>query len=292
MARLTTRFVQTAPPGRHGDGDGNGILRSGPCDGPRSPRLGRSPGRITGWHGGASTPRHSGPAGTSPPPPTFAEGVEAVLALQRPNWRDGGKSEKQWRASLDTYAVALMSKPVSDITAHDVLAVVGPVWNDKRERRRGGGCFNASARCSGGPWPMDIGPTLRSRPCGRRSRRMAFTGRALAHGEVGAALATIRESQAWPSTRLALEFVALTVARSGEVRGARWEEVDLEAATWTVPADRMKASRPHRVPALRRRRGRPGGRPGALRRRPPRTLLVFPSQRGPGRCLTPPWASS
>ena len=143
-------------------------------------------------------------------PPTFAEGVEAVLALQRPNWRDGGKSEKQWRASLDTYAVALMSKPVSDITAHDVLAVVGPVWNDKRERRRGGGCFNASARCSGGPWPMDIGPTLRSRPCGRRSRRMAFTGRALAHGEVGAALATIRESQAWPSTRLALEFVALT----------------------------------------------------------------------------------
>ena len=78
-------------------------------------------------------------AGRHVPPPTFAEGVEAVLALQRPNWRDGGKSEKQWRASLDTYAVALMSKPVSDITAHDVLAVVGPVWNDKRERRRGGG---------------------------------------------------------------------------------------------------------------------------------------------------------
>ena len=217
-----------------------------------------------------------------PPPPTFAEGVEAVLALQRPNWRDGGKSEKQWRASLDTYAVALMSKPVSDITAHDVLAVVGPVWNDKRERRRGGGCFNASARCSGGPWPMDIGPTLRSRPCGRRSRRMAFTGRALAHGEVGAALATIRESQAWPSTRLALEFVALTVARSGEVRGARWEEVDLEAATWTVPADRMKASRPHRVPALRRRRGRPGGRPGALRRRPPGLSLCSRRNAAPG----------
>ena len=70
----------------------------------------------------------------------------------------------------------------------------------------------------------------------------------LAHSEVGAAIRTVRETSAGPTTKLAFEFLVLTAARSGEVRGADWREVDWEKRTWTVPAARMKGKRLHRVP--------------------------------------------
>ena len=72
--------------------------------------------------------------------------------------------------------------------------------------------------------------------------------RALPHGEVAAALATVRESSAYATTILAFEFLTLTAARSGEVRGANWDEIDLDARTWTIPSERMKAGTEHRVP--------------------------------------------
>ena len=63
----------------------------------------------------------------------------------------------------------------------------------------------------------------------------------------------MRASEAWPTTKLALEFLTLTACRSGEVRGARhWDEIDWETATWTVPGIRMKAGREHRVPLASR----------------------------------------
>ena len=71
---------------------------------------------------------------------------------------------------------------------------------------------------------------------------------ALPHNQVRAALATVRASGAWIGTKLAFEFLVLTAARSGEARNARWEEIDFENATWTVPGERMKAGRAHRVP--------------------------------------------
>ena len=72
--------------------------------------------------------------------------------------------------------------------------------------------------------------------------------KALPHAEVGAALERIRASGAYKGLVLAFEFLVLTAARSGEVRGARWTEVDIDAAVWTVPCERMKAGREHRVP--------------------------------------------
>jgi integrase len=68
----------------------------------------------------------------------------------------------------------------------------------------------------------------------------------MAYSEVPAFLVRLREQVTW--SRLALEAAILTATRSGEVRGARWEEIDLEAATWTIPADRMKGGRMHIVP--------------------------------------------
>ena len=72
--------------------------------------------------------------------------------------------------------------------------------------------------------------------------------KALPHSAVSGALATIRASKAWVGTRLAFEFLVLTAARSGEVRGARLDEVDADAKVWIIPSTRMKAGREHRVP--------------------------------------------
>ena len=72
--------------------------------------------------------------------------------------------------------------------------------------------------------------------------------RALPHAEVGAALETVRGSGAYLGTKLAFEFLVLTASRSGEVRQARWEEVDRDRTVWTIPRERMKTGREHRVP--------------------------------------------
>ena len=72
--------------------------------------------------------------------------------------------------------------------------------------------------------------------------------RALPHGQVAGALDRVRASNALSSTKLALEMLVLTACRSGEVRMARWSEFDLEEAIWTIPEDRTKSGREHRVP--------------------------------------------
>lgn len=72
--------------------------------------------------------------------------------------------------------------------------------------------------------------------------------KALPYDEVAGCIAAVHASRATASTKLALEFIVLTAARSGEVRKAHWNEIDLEAMVWEVPAERMKMKRPHRVP--------------------------------------------
>ena len=75
--------------------------------------------------------------------------------------------------------------------------------------------------------------------------------RAVSHAKVADALAKVKASGAYETTKQALEFLVLTAARSGEVRGTTWAEIDLESAVWTVPASRMKAGVEHRVPLSR-----------------------------------------
>ena len=72
--------------------------------------------------------------------------------------------------------------------------------------------------------------------------------RALRHADVRAALETVDRSRSSLSAKLCFRFVVLTAVRSGEARGATWDEIDLESRTWTLPAERMKANREHRVP--------------------------------------------
>lgn len=181
--------------------------------------------------------------------PTFAKALERVLDIQRPNWKNP-KSEKQWRASLEAYAGRLMRKRVDKINTSDVLGVLTPIWNDKREtakrvRQRIGAVMKWAVAKNyrvDNPAGDAIGAALPKDGVKRNHQR------ALPHAEVGAAIRKVRASDAWPATKLAFEFLVLTAMRSGEVRLARWHEFDMESGVWTIPAERMKAGRSHRVP--------------------------------------------
>ena len=183
--------------------------------------------------------------------PTFEQAVETVIAIHAANWKNGGKSADQWRASLRDYALPIIgSKRVSAITTADVMRVLLPIWSTKREtatrvrQRIGAICKWAIAQGyrEDNPAGDAISAALPKNSVRRQHQR------ALPHAEVAGALATIRATRAHGSTILAFEFLVLTASRSGEVRGARWTEVDRADATWTIPASRMKAKLEHRVP--------------------------------------------
>ena len=183
--------------------------------------------------------------------PTFADGVDAVIEIQRGGWRNAGKSEAQWRASLRDYAIPrLGAKPVNAITVADVLAVLVPIWHDKHEtarrvRQRIGKVMDW-AIAEGHRADNPAGPALSAALPSNGHHRKHH--RALPYSDVGGALAAVRASAAYPTTKLAFAFMVLTAARSGEVRGATWDELDMDAAIWTVSGDRIKSGREHRVP--------------------------------------------
>ena len=181
--------------------------------------------------------------------PTFQEVLEEVIELQRDVW-DNPRSEKQWRASLDTYASSLASKSVVDITTADVRAVLEPIWNTKPEtaRRIRGRISKVMNRAIGGGHRLDnpaglaLGDALGPQVARKQHHRSVF------YGEVSAAILAVQASGATPSTKLALEFLTLTACRSGEVRGCRWDEIDIETEAWTIPKERTKTRETHVVP--------------------------------------------
>ena len=199
--------------------------------------------------------------------------------MHEPNWKDGARSAEIWRSSLARYAMPrLGAKRISDIETADVMAVLLPIWAGKREtakrvRQRIGTIMKwavAQGYRPDNPAGDAIGAALPKNGAAKKHHR------ALPHSEVAEAIGTVRASGAHWATVAALEFLILTAARSGEVRSARWTEMDFGDGTWTVPGKRMKAKREHRVPlsglALRilsRARELAGS-----------SDLVFPSARG------------
>ena len=157
-------------------------------------------------------------------------------------------------------------------------AVLIPIWHDKPEtarrvRQRIGAVMKWAVAM--GYRPDNPAADALGQALGRQ-RAVVQHMRALPHSAVADAIATVRASQALVTTKDAFELLVLTAARSGEVRLATWDEVDLDAAVWTIPAARMKAKRDHRVPL--------SGRTLAIlhdaRRRSDGTGLVFRSPRG------------
>ena len=187
--------------------------------------------------------------------PTFEQAVETVIKLHAENWKDGGKSAAQWRASLRDYAVPKIgSKRADRMTTAAVMEVLLPIWSTKQEtahhvRQRIGTVMKwavAQGYRENNPAGDAISAALPKNSVRNQHQK------ALPHAQVGEALARGRASRAHRATALAFEFLVLTACRPGEVRGARWVEVDEAEAIWTVPSVHMKAKLEHRVPLSRR----------------------------------------
>lgn len=183
---------------------------------------------------------------------TFEQCAADYLAGREAEWKNS-KHRAQWSSTLEAYVFPVIGKlPARDIELQHVLNVLRPIWTTKTE---------TASRVRGRiesilDWARVQGYRTADNPARWRGHldkvlpapsKVAKAGHheALPIDQVGAFMRDLR-AQAGVAAK-ALEFTILTAARSGEVRGATWGEIDLDAATWTVPAERMKAGREHRV---------------------------------------------
>ncbi len=182
--------------------------------------------------------------------PTFRDLASQHIEALRPSWRNA-KHAAQWGSTLAAYAHPFIgNRPVDQVTRADVIGLLSPIWTKKPEtarrvRQRVRAVMaraNALEYIEHNPAGEGIDAALAKLP------RIRAHHPALPYAQLPAALRAVRESTATPAVTLGFEFLALTAFRSGEVRGARWEETDIACATWTVPASRMKGGRTHRVP--------------------------------------------
>jgi integrase len=183
---------------------------------------------------------------------TFYDAAQSYLASRESTWRNA-KHRQQWHNTLSAYVFpSLGALPVADIGTAEVLAVLEPIWKSKAETaNRVRGRMEAiidAARARGhfsgenpARWRGHLDKILPARQRLSRGHHAAMP-----YDEVPVFLEQLRARKAVAA--MALEFTILTAARTGEVLGATWEEVDFEKRTWTVPAQRMKAGREHRVP--------------------------------------------
>lgn len=183
---------------------------------------------------------------------TFRQAAEAHIAANEDGWRNA-KHRQQWENTLSTYAYPVIGElPVSEVDTPHVLEILEPIWKTKTEtasRLRGRiETVLDSAKARGhrqgenpARWRGHLAQILSVRKKLSRGHH-----KAMAYEAIPAFLKDLREREA--GAALALEFTILTAARTGEVLGATWAEVDLAKGIWTVPAERMKAGKEHRVP--------------------------------------------
>ena len=184
---------------------------------------------------------------------TFADAVDRYLETKLAEF-ENAKHRKQWVSTLDTYAAPVIgSKSVDAIEMRDVLRVLEPIWIEKTEtasRLRGrieavlSWATVAGYRAGDNParWKGNLSEML------TKPSKVAKVERrpALALADAPRWRHDLRQLDGMAAR--ALEFIALTAGRSEDIRGMTWSEVDLDAALWIVPAERMKARKEHRVP--------------------------------------------
>lgn len=212
--------------------------------------------------------------------PTFRWCAEQTIIAKRPEWKSA-KHAEQWTNTLTADAYPIIGKvPVDQIELSHMLDVLTPIWTTKTES-----ATRLRARMESViAWATASGYRRGDNPARWRGNLDAVLPKP---GKV----AKVKHHKALPIDSVhdfvrdlrtregmaarALEFAILTAARSGEVRGAEWDEVDLDGAVWTVPAERMKAGKEHRVPL--------SARAVELLRALPRMAgsdYVFPAARG------------
>jgi integrase len=210
---------------------------------------------------------------------TFKAAALAYIETHESTWRNA-KHAEQWRNTLASTYPTIGDLLVSDVERPQVMAVLGPIWKTKTEtasRLRGRiesvlDWATANGHREGlnpARWKGHLDQLL---PAPSKISRTVHHA-ALGVSEVGRFIQDLRRQDGMGAR--ALEFAILTAARSGEARGARWCEINLEAATWHVPAGRMKAGKEHRVPLSVAATDLLGALP-----RQAGADLVFPASRG------------
>ena len=269
MARLTATAVKAASAaGRYGDGDGLFLLvgrGGGKSWLVRVQKEGKR--RDIGLGSAAKVPlklareraivvRSQSEAGIDPVAerrkaagvPTFREAAALVHAEHKRGWKNS-KHRAQWLSSLEAYAFPLFGDvAVSHIEAPAVRDALAAIWLTKPEtarrlRQRIATVIDWAVAKGYREGPLAMAVIDKALP---KQRERVKHHAALPHADLPAFMADLRARESMG--RLALEAAILTAARSGEVRLATWGELDLEAATWTIPADRMKAGRELVVP--------------------------------------------
>lgn len=214
---------------------------------------------------------------------TFQEVAAAFIAFQESAWKNA-KHRQQWINTLEAYAHPFIGQlPVDEITEHHVITVLEPIWTTKSE---------TASRLRGRiesilDWARVRGHRQGENPArwkGHLDKIFPAQGKihqvqhfqAMPVADLPAFMARLSNQSGASSS--ALRFLILTAARSGEVRGAKWSEIDFENEVWTIPASRMKAKREHRVPlssaalhVLREERDRPA---------PIKSSLLFSNLKG------------
>lgn len=208
---------------------------------------------------------------------TFGECCEKYIEAHRSGWRNA-KHAEQWDSTLRTYCTLLWPLDVGAIDTGLVMRCLEPIWKTKTEtasRLRGrvesvlAWATVRKFRSGDNPaaWRNHLDQLLP-----KRSKVQKVEHRpALAYSGMAAFMASLRDRQGLGAR--ALELQILTATRPGEATGAQWNEIDLDNAVWTIPAERMKAAKEHRVPLS----------PAAvkmLRVLPRATQLVFPGTKG------------
>jgi integrase len=190
---------------------------------------------------------------TAAPVRTFRMAAQALIETKRPTWKNE-KHAAQWAATLETYAFpSIGDQDVASIDTEAILAILKPIWIEKTE---------TASRVRGRiETVLDYARVRQWRTGDNPARWKGNLDHLLpARGKIAPA----GHHQALPYTDLpdfwlrlqaadgmgahALGFLILTAARTGEILGARWDEIDLDGKVWCVPADRMKAGRAHKVP--------------------------------------------
>ena len=190
-----------------------------------------------------------GPAVEASTVPTFSAVAEMYIKANAPTWRHP-KTEADTRTRLRDYAYpAFGDVPINLIRRGDALDVIERIWTAKpaaakKLRQRMRAVFDYALDRE----YVEVNPAAHFTRASLPPTGNGTHFRALPYQDVSEALTTISSSSSSLAVRLCFKWLVLTAARSGEARGARWQDIDLDARVWTIPGDRMKAGVEHRVP--------------------------------------------
>lgn len=181
--------------------------------------------------------------------PTFAEAVDLVYTLHEPSWRNK-KHAAQFRSTLVQYVSPVCGhKKISEVTSQEVMSALMPIWLTKAETaRRVKQRIGVVMKWAVAQGYRKDDPSIALEQAMPKVARAVKQRKSIHYNKVADCLHAVRKSRAGTATKLAIEFLILTAARSGEVRLATWKEIDFEKRRWAIPAERMKGNAEHVVP--------------------------------------------